>query len=323
MTAGEKDEGVSAYIGNAVAVFSENTITIDMFGSAKYRNYKYGADDHVAIVHTEKLKKQAAIFITSAIHKSSYTGEFNYGRNFYAKDADALTIQLPINSTGDVDYEFMENFIAELEADRILALEAYLAVTGLKDYTLTAEEQQALNNYEDLQFAKFKIIDLFNVKNTGNILAREIKENSGSTPYLCASAENNAVSSYISYDLNLLEKGECVFIGGKTFVVTYQEEDFYSNDSHNLVLHHKDDSIRARLNQLYFVTCINKSMKHKYSWGDSISSEKIKKDEVFLPVKNEKIYYESMKPLISAMQKIIIKDVVNYTNQKINLEINF
>ena len=323
MTAGEKDEGVSAYIGNAVTVFSENTITIDMFGSAKYRNYKYGADDHIAIVHTEHLKKQAAIFITSAIHKSSYTGEFNYGRNFYAKDADALTIQLPINSIGDVDYEFMENFIAELEADRILALEAYLAVTGLKDYTLTAEEQQALNNYEDLQFAKIKIIDLFNVKNTGNILGREIKENSGSTPYLCASAENNAVSSYISYELNFLEKGECVFIGGKTFVVTYQEEDFYSNDSHNLVLHHKDDSIRARLNQLYFVTCINKSMKHKYSWGDSISSEKIKKDEVFLPVKNEKIYYESMKPLISAMQKIIIKDVVNYTNQKINLEINF
>lgn len=24
-----------------------------MFGSAKYRNYRYGADDHVAVVHTE------------------------------------------------------------------------------------------------------------------------------------------------------------------------------------------------------------------------------------------------------------------------------
>lgn len=43
VTAGETDEGVSAFVGNDVAIFSENTTTIDMFGSAKYRNYKYGA----------------------------------------------------------------------------------------------------------------------------------------------------------------------------------------------------------------------------------------------------------------------------------------
>ena len=30
-----------------------------MFGSAKYRNYEYGADDHVAIVHTEQLPKMS------------------------------------------------------------------------------------------------------------------------------------------------------------------------------------------------------------------------------------------------------------------------
>ena len=66
-----------------------------MFGSAKYRNYNYGGDDHIAVVHTEKLPKFAAIFITTAIHKSSYTGKFNYSRNFYAKDADELNILLP------------------------------------------------------------------------------------------------------------------------------------------------------------------------------------------------------------------------------------
>lgn len=94
VTAGETNEGISALIGNDVTIFSENTITIDMFGSAKYRNYKYGGDDHIAVVHTEKLPKFATIFITSAIHKSSYTGEFHYGRNFYAKNADELNISL-------------------------------------------------------------------------------------------------------------------------------------------------------------------------------------------------------------------------------------
>lgn len=113
ITAGETDEGVSAFIGNDVTVFSENTTTIDMFGSAKYRNFKYGGDDHIAVVHTDKLPKYASIFVTSAIHKSSYNGQFNYGRNFYAKDADVLDISLPVKDNKP-DYETMETVISAI-----------------------------------------------------------------------------------------------------------------------------------------------------------------------------------------------------------------
>jgi len=57
VTAGEAETGVSAFIGNDVEIFAANTTTIDMFGSAKYRNYEYGGDDHIAVVHTEKINK--------------------------------------------------------------------------------------------------------------------------------------------------------------------------------------------------------------------------------------------------------------------------
>ena len=107
VTAGEAEEGVSAFIGNDVTIFNENTTTIDMFGSAKYRNYKYGGDDHVAIVHTENVPQYAAIFITSAIHKASHCGKFDYSKNFYAKDADELYISLP-SVDGSIDYKTME-----------------------------------------------------------------------------------------------------------------------------------------------------------------------------------------------------------------------
>lgn len=113
VTAGETDEGVSDFIGNDVHVFSKNTTTIDMFGSAKYRNYGYGGDDHVAIVHTEKLPMMAAIFVTTAIHKSSHNGQFDYGRNFYAKDADNLDIVLPVKN-GQPDYGTMETIISAI-----------------------------------------------------------------------------------------------------------------------------------------------------------------------------------------------------------------
>ncbi|EAM2004065.1 phosphoribosylglycinamide formyltransferase [Salmonella enterica subsp. enterica serovar Give] len=137
VTAGEVNEGVSAFIRNDVVVFPANTTTIDMFGSAKYRNYEYGADDHVAVVHTDKCAKNAAIFITTSIHKSSYTGKFNYGRNFYAKDADELMISLP-SKGNKPDYFFMEILNTAVHklvikdivryADKKLA--AYRQVTG-------------------------------------------------------------------------------------------------------------------------------------------------------------------------------------------------
>ena len=111
VTAGEAAEGVSAFIGNDVEVFEKNTSTIDMFGSAKYRNYRYGGDDHVAIVHTEKIPMKAAIFVTAACHKAAHTGKFDYGHNFYAKDADALDIMLPMKD-GKPDYSAMELLIS-------------------------------------------------------------------------------------------------------------------------------------------------------------------------------------------------------------------
>ena len=316
VTAGETEEGISAFIGNEVTIFPKNTTTIDMFGSAKYRNYKYGGDDHIAVVRTENLPKFASIFVTSAIHKTSYNGQFNYGRNFYAKDADELSISLPTKNS-KIDFDFMESFIEELEAERIAKLETYLLATGLKDYTLTTEEEKVLEDFENDKFEEFNVVDVFDVNNTKNLLSRDIIENSGETPYLCASAENNAVSSYISFNERFLEKGNCVFIGGKTFVVTYQENDFYSNDSHNIVLYLKNEE-RSKLNQLYLATCINKSLGYKYSWGDSISNRKIQTDKVSLPVLNNQPNYALMETFISAIQKLVIKDVVLYVDKKMN-----
>lgn len=226
-------------------------------------------------------------------------------------------ISLPIkpntnlDKLAQIDFDFMENFITQLEA--------YLLVTGLKDYTLTAAEQQALADFENgkVVWGEYKVVDLFDVKNTKNILSRDIIANSGSTPYLSASRENNAVSSYISYKEDLLDKGNCIFIGGKTFVVTYQGQDFYSNDSHNLTLYLKDEPSKTRLNQLFMVSCIYKSLGKRYSWGDSISNKKIQTDWVTVPIANQQPDYSFMEILISAVQKLVIKDVVRYADSKI------
>lgn len=230
----------------------------------------------------------------------------------------STTFSLP-SCNGEVDYEFMDRFIAELKARRIAELKAYLSITGLEDYTLTPEEEQAIKDFEagNVKWGEFDVIKIFDVRNAGNILANEIVEGSGSTPYLCASRENNAVSSYISYREDLLSEGNCIFIGGKTFVVTYQECDFFSNDSHNLTLRLYDSEHRTKLKQLYLVTCVNKSLGHKYSWGDSVSNRKIQKDKIMLPCINRQVDFSKMETFISAVQKLVIKDVVLYADREI------
>lgn len=297
--------------GNTIS-FGQDTAT--MF----YQEKPYFTGDKIKILKSKEncFSNKNAHFFISAMMKSF--SSFSWGSSsFNINVIKKQLLTLPVKENGNIDFDFIESFMAELEAERIAELEAYLSVTGLDNYHLTSEEERILDDYKDLEFEGFNVTDVFVVKNSGSILSRDIVEGSGNTPYLCASRENNSVSSYISYDDDYLDKGNCVFIGGKTFVVSYQEYDFYSNDSHNLILYLKDNEKRDRLNQLYLATCIEKSLGHKYSWGDSISNKKIQKDCVSLPSKNNQPDLSSMATLISAVQKQIIRDVVQYSDQKI------
>lgn len=164
-----------------------------------------------------------------------------------------------------------------------------------------------------MRFKKFKIIDVFDVRNTKCIARNQISPGSGVVPYLTAGNTDNAVGAYISCRKEWLDDGNCVFIGGKTMVVTYQEHDFVSNDSHNLALYLKDKFHRTSRVQQYLVTIVNKALSHKYYWGDSISKNKIQNDVFYLPVtSNGHIDFDYMERYIRAIEKLTIADVVKY-----------
>lgn len=298
---------------NEAGGWSLGLLQMDFF----YRNRPWYAGQFVRnIVPKIKLTEPSILFFTTVLNKLKPKL-----LSVLVRHVDKLfcnsRVLLPITTDHKIDFEFINSFVAELKAERVAELDAYLTVTGLKEYELTEKERLAIENLNTTIFKEFNALDIFNVKNTSNLLFRDITENSGITPYLCASAENNAVSSHISYDETFLNEGNCVFIGGKTFVVTYQKQAFFSNDSHNLALYLKKQQSTNENVFLGLVTCVNRSLKHKYSWGNSISSKKIKSDVIMLPVKNDKPDFDTMETLISAVKKLVIKDVVEYTNNKI------
>ena len=298
---------------NLPGIWSLGLLQMDFF----YRSKPWYAGQFVRkIIPKIEMPNNAVLFFTTLLNKQK-----KKLLSVLVRDVDKtfkdITVNLPITANKEINFDFMESFTAELEAQRTAELEAYLIAANLKDYKLTAEEERVLELYNNINFDMYDVVKVFDVANTSSILSRDVVKNSGNTPYLCASSENNSVSSYISYNKNLLDKGNCIFIGGKTFVVSYQEYDFYSNDSHNLALYLKETEKKNRQTQLFLATCIEKSLKHKYSWGDSISNKKIQKDKVNLPVKEDKIDFDLMETIISAVQKLVIKDVVLYSDRKI------
>ena len=110
-----------------------------------------------------------------------------------------------------------------------------------------------------------------------------------------------------------MEHGKCVFIGGKTFVVSYQEKDFYSNDSHNLALYPKKCP-PTRENLLFLATCVTKSLGHKYTWGNSISKAKIKGDFITLP---NSLDSKTIAQFMRAVQKLVVRDVVAWKDREL------
>ncbi|GAA7112602.1 restriction endonuclease subunit S [Helicobacter pylori] len=332
ITAGLSNNGVLGQSDIKAKVFESHTITIDMFGCAFYRSFAYKMVTHARVFSLKpkfEINHKIGLFLSTLFF--GYPKKFGYENMCsWAKIKNDRVI-LPLKPTASaqtldgIDFHFMEKFIAELEQCRLAELQAYLKAAGLENTTLSSDEENALNAFNNsrggntgLMWQSFKIVDIFEVKNTRNILARDVVKDSGTTPYLCASKENNAVNSYINYNADFLDKGNCIFIGGKTFVVTYQQKDFYSNDSHNLALYLKDTHSKTKLNQLFIITCIYKALNNKYSWGDSISNTKIQNDSILLPTNpHGKIDFDFMHTLINALMKQIIQGVAQYCDAKI------
>lgn len=125
VSSGETNNGVVGYIdsrGDGKAeIFKGNTITIDMFSNAFYQKDDFYAVSHgrVNILKPKFILNQyIAIFIITLIHQNKY--RYSYGRALYSDEAKKMTIKLPINHKGELDFDFMENYIKSLPyGDRV------------------------------------------------------------------------------------------------------------------------------------------------------------------------------------------------------------
>ncbi len=255
------------------------------------------------------------MFLTGCISKTIY-GNYEWTNKAGWEKVKQEKIILPVRSDGKIDFNFMESFIAELEAERVAELEAYLKVSGFDDYELSDEEKQAIDNYSRLEWKEYKLGDLFDVvSSTKKFDANKVtvKEN-GKYPYIVRMCSNNGQKGAIDEDEKYLNDGNTISFGQDTATMFYQEKSYFTGDKIKIL---KSKNIKFnKSNALFFLAALRKPFL-SFFWGTSFNSEIIKRQKIQLSVKNGKLDYEFMSVFISAIQKLVIKDVTLYKNKKI------
>ncbi|MGR5308124.1 restriction endonuclease subunit S, partial [Vibrio mediterranei] len=223
------------------------------------------------------------------------------------------SIQLPVKQ-GKPDFELMDNFIAELEAERIAELEAYLEVTGLSDCELTEDEQKVLDDFanDEVTWGKFSYQSLFSNIQQGRRLKKD-DQKPGNLPFVMSGVTNTGVINHIANSVFRFPKNSItVDIFGNAF---YRNYDFGAGDDTGVYWNAEKEHSKNAM--LFIASSLERSIFGKFSYGKKLRSSQSLNFQAMLPSLNIEPDYLSMELLISAIQKIVIKDVVEYTDKKI------
>ena len=143
------------------------------------------------------------------------------------------------------------------------------------------------NKIDTSGWKEFKLTDVFKMSNTKSIVQSKIIPDSGLTPYITSSSENNGILTYIDCPTEWIDNGNCIMIGGKTLAFTFQKNDFCSNDSHNIVLYLINKKYQKKTIYLFLISALQASLYQLFCWSDSISMKKALDATFFLPATAE------------------------------------
>ncbi len=251
-------------------------------------------------------------------------------------------ISLPLKPTAnaqtleDIDFDFMEKFIAELEQCRLAELEAYLKATGLSNTTLSSDEENALNVFNNsiggntpcgLTWQSFRLGDLFE-KVSARFLGKgdKFKATSKSItdthniPLVYCKKGNNGImywgkkGDFETYN-NIIS---IIYNGVIATGLTYAHRDEVGILAESYFIKFKNGNPNFLCN-LFIKTAIEKVLYPKYS-RDNLATwaNKVENELILLPTKQHGgIDFHFMCTLTNALMKQTIQGVAQYSSAKI------
>lgn len=308
---------------NEKGVWSLGLLQMDFF----YRKKSWYAGQFVRkIVPKVKIKNGAILFFSTILNmqKSKLL-------SVLVRDVDKtflnINIQLPTKN-GEIDFDFMEAYISELEEERVSELDAYLKISYLDNYELLKDEKQIIEDFSNIKWKDYQIGNLFERVKTKklsykakNLPKEPIKDYI--LPVLTSSFMNQGLNYYVpKAKTTILKNVISIPSNSDVYRAYYQSREFtVLSDAYAVEWKNKEEKFESN-EYLFTVSCINKvtdldiySYKNKLGGWNVVKNKYIK-----LPVNlSGEIDFEYMKTFIQAVKKLIIKDVILYKNKKIDL----
>ena len=326
VNSGVEGLGIKGKTDREAKVFDSNTITIDFWGNAYYRDFEYkmATHNHVFSLSGDVIKnRNIGLYLVSTM---SYMRKlFSYNNMGTWSKIKEQYIHLPITKKGNIDFVYMESRIREMEESRIREMEAYLKAAGFEDCELTEEEENALKKMGSVKTNEFAIGDLYDKVKLENKTfdkrkdSRQIPDSQYSLPLVNAKHGDNGIMYY--GDPNIFDSIEMTIdIVQNGAIAT---GDVYPQPQRTGILwdayliqasNHQDNAETL----LYFSTAIAKSIKKKYTYDNKAYWEQVKEDKIILPITpSGEIDYMFMESYIRAQEKLAIQRVKDWRDKEI------
>ena len=278
-------------------------------GTVTYHEGKFLLANNILVMEMAGLSRNQKIFIGTLINKLNYGGYSGYPRKETLKND---VIELP-KRNNQIDFEFMDTFIAELEAERIAELSAYLKVSGLDNYELSVEELKALRDYDSIDFEEFEYQEVFDKIVQGRRLKKD-DQIPGDIPFVMSGVTNTGIVNFISNPVASFPRNSITLdIFGNAF---YRPYAYGAGDDTGVYWNEENEYSKEVM--LYITSSMSRSVAGKYDYGNKLRSSKSKNIKMKLPAVSKGVLdTDYMRIFTNAVMKLAIKDVVQYTNERI------
>ncbi len=268
--------GVDNFISNTkkVRIFS-NCISLansGSVGSSFYEPFSFVASDHVTHLKNEKYNKYHYLFIASIMNRLSQ--KYNFNREINDNRISREKIMLPIDTEGNLDLDFMEQYIKERESQLI---------QKYKDFIGKNTQSGGVPDLKSMKWKAFYINEIFTI-NAGKRLTKADMDN-GDIPFIGATDSNNGITSWIatpnvSFDRNVLG----VNYNGSVVENFYHAYGcVFSDDVKRLHLKNHDDNKYV----LLFLKIVILQQKMKYTYGYKFNGQRMERQKILLPINEQ------------------------------------
>ncbi len=194
---------------NAISIIADGAVSAGLVYAQPGETGAYSHSYFIRLKEQE-VSYQTNLYLVCVLTKVIYPKYSRERAPRWENKVENDVITLPVISPGKPNYAYMEQYISELERERISELERYLRVTGLDDYELTEEEQQILQLR--INYGEFQARDFFEteIKITNKRSKMDITK-SGTIPLMSSESTNNGIIGYVQIEPEFIVSKETPF----------------------------------------------------------------------------------------------------------------